>query len=385
LLDELCDVFEARFGRRPEAAAQAPGRVNLIGEHTDYNEGWVLPCAIDRATTAAVARRSDGRVRALACDLDEDAEFEVAATRPQGGFVDYVQGVVFALAGRGVAVPGFDLALASDVPRESGLSSSAALEVAVVTALDSLLGLDLDAVERAQLGHRAESGFVGVSCGIMDQFASAMGRRDHALLLDCRNLALEHVPLPADLRVLLVESGVKRALVTGAYGDRRAECEAALQAAQEAGVAPSGASALRDLCEQDLPALERFLEPHLLRRVRHVIRENARVHGVCEALGRGDLSRVGALLGEGMRSLHDDFEVSTPELDHLCERADAHAAVYGSRLTGAGFGGCTLHLVQAEAAEDVATWIADGFENRFGRRPPSHNVVASDGAKRIEL
>ena len=345
----------------------------------------MLPCAIDRATVAVVARRSDGRVRVLACDLDEEAEFDAAAPRPQGGFVDYVQGVVFALAGRGVAVPGFDLALASDVPRESGLSSSAALEVALVTALDSLLSLDLDAVERAQLAHRAENGFVGVACGIMDQFASALGRRDHALLLDCRHLALEPVPLPPDLRVLLVESGVKRALVAGAYGDRRAECEAALEAAAGAAVSPPGARALRDLGEQDLPALERALEPLLLRRVRHVIRENARVHGVCEALGRGDLACVGALLAEGMRSLRDDFEVSTPELDHLCERADHHPAVYGSRLTGAGFGGCTLHLVRVEAAEEVASFIADGFEARFGRRPRVHSVVASDGAQPIEL
>jgi galactokinase len=384
LLDELCDAFEGRFGRRPEAAARAPGRVNLIGEHTDYNEGWVLPCAIDRATVAAVARRSDGRVRVLACDLDEEAEFDVAALLLQRGFVDYVQGVVFALAGRGVAVPGFDLALASDVPRESGLSSSAALEVAVVTALDSLLGLELDAVERAWLAHRAESGFVGVACGIMDQFASALGQRDRALRLDCRHLALEPVPLPPDLRLLLAESGVKRALVAGAYGDRRAECEAAFEAAAEAGVPAHGARALRDLSERDLPALERVLEPLLLRRARHVILENARVHGVCEALGRGDLSRVGALLDEGMRSLRDDFEVSTPELDHLCRRAEGHPAVYGSRLTGAGFGGCTLHLVPADAAEDVASWIADGFEARFGRRPPVHNVVASDGAQHIE-
>ena len=385
MLTKLCDAFEARYGRRPEVAARAPGRVNLIGEHTDYNEGWVLPCAIDRATAAVVARRSDGRVRVLACDLDQEAEFAAVAPRRQGGFVDYVQGVVFALAGRGVAVPGFDLALASDVPRESGLSSSAALEVAVVTALNSLLGLELDAVERAHVAHRAESGFVGVACGIMDPFASALGRRDRALLLDCRHLALEPVSLPGDLGLLVVESGVTRALVAGAYGDRRAECQAAFEAAALAGVAPPGARALRDLGEGDLPALERVLEPLLLRRARHVIRENARVHGVCDALGRGDLSRVGALLGEGMRSLRDDFEVSTPELDHLCERAEGHPEVYGSRLTGAGFGGCTLHLVPAKAAEDVASWIADGFEARFGRRPPVHRVMASDGAHRVNL
>jgi galactokinase len=282
-------------------------------------------------------------------------------------------------------MPGFDLAITSEVPRESGLSSSAALEVALVTALDALLGLGLDARERARIAHQAESGFVGVACGIMDQFASALGQADHALLLDCRDESLRPVPLPVDLRLLLVESGVRRALVAGDYGDRRMECEAAFAAAAEAGLVPPGARALRDLGEEDLPALERVLEPVLLRRARHVIRENDRVQAFCASLRRGDLSRVGALLGEGMRSLQHDFEVSTPELDHLCERASRHPAVVGSRLTGAGFGGCTLHLVPADADAEVARFLADGFEDRFGRRPPVHRVAAAGGARSLEL
>jgi galactokinase len=385
LLGRLVAAFQDRFGRRPEVAACAPGRVNLIGEHTDYNEGLVLPCAIDRVTLVALARRGDARVCALACDLEEEAGFDSRELRTQGGFVDFAQGVVAALTSRGVLMPGFDLAITSEVPRESGLSSSAALEVALVTALDALLGLGLDARDRARIAHQAESGFVGVACGIMDQFASALGQADHALLLDCRDESLRPVPLPVDLRLLLVESGVRRALVAGAYGDRRMECEAAFAAAAEAGLVPPGARALRDLGEEDLPALERVLEPVLLRRARHVIRENDRVQAFCESLRRGDLSRVGALLGEGMRSLQHDFEVSTPELDHLCAHASRHPTVVGSRLTGAGFGGCTLHLVPADAEAEVARFLADGFEERFGRRPPVHRVAAADGARPLEL
>ncbi|MEN8182200.1 MAG: galactokinase [Myxococcota bacterium] len=379
---ELQRAFEEHFRRPPQVAARAPGRVNLIGEHTDYNEGWVLPCAIDRASWVMAARREDGQVRALACDLAEEATFDVAAPRARGGWIDYVQGVVSALRERGAGISGLDLAVASDVPRESGLSSSAALEVALATLFDGAFELGLRPRERAQVAHRAETHFVRVACGIMDPFASALGRRDHALRIDCRSLEVELVPLPGEgLALLLAESGVRRALLAGAYGDRRAECEAALRAAQQAGVAAPGARALRDLEPGALPALERALAPRLMRRVRHVITENERVHRVCQALREGELALAGAELREGMRSLRDDFEVSTPELDALCARADAHPAVYGSRLTGAGFGGCTLHLVRPEALEEVRDWIAGGFEERFGRRPPLHRVRAADGAR----
>jgi galactokinase len=386
VIPELHAQFEAQFGRPPELGARAPGRVNLIGEHTDYNEGLVLPCAIDRQTVALLARREDGRARVFSRERGELRAFEIEAPERRGDWLDYVQGVVFALRERSTRLQGFDLALASDVPEGSGLSSSAALELAVATALDASQGLGLDASERARLAHRAENAFAGVPCGIMDQFASALGRRDHALRLDCRSQSVEAVPLPAaEVALLVADSGAKRALASAGYGARVAECRRALASGREAGVASPQATALRDLSPRDLPALERVLEPLLLRRARHVVTENERVDATCTALRAGDWETVGGLLRAGQRSLRDDYEVSTPELDALCELADALPGIYGSRLTGAGFGGCTLHLVAPGAASELADALAAGFEQRFGRRPPVWVVAASGGAERLTL
>lgn len=383
---ELRAQFESRFGRPPEVGARAPGRVNLIGEHTDYNEGLVLPCAIDRQTVALLARRQDGRARVFSRERGELRCFESAAPERSGDWLDYVQGVVFALRERGIEPHGFDLAIASDVPEGSGLSSSAALELAVATALDACEGLGLGARERARLAHRAENGFAGVPCGIMDQFASALGRGDHALRLDCRSQSVEAVPLPAaGVALLVADSGAKRALASAGYAERVAECRHALAAARQAGVAPPEARALRDLSPADLPALAGVLEPPLLRRARHVLTENERVDATCRALRAGDWETAGSLLGAGMRSLRDDYEVSTPELDALCSLADGLPGVYGSRLTGAGFGGCTLHLVAPGAAPELAEALAASFERRFGRRPPVWVVAASDGAEPLAL
>ena len=382
-VEEIAEQFQRRFGRAPEVGARAPGRVNLIGEHTDYNEGLVLPCAIDRDTRVLAARRDDARIRVYSRERDELAEFAADALQRRGDWLDYVQAVVFALAERGIPVPGLDIAVASDVPLESGLSSSAALGVALATALDRMLDLSLGAIERARIAHRGECDFVGVGCGIMDPFASALGRRDHALRIDCRSQRVTPVRLPRDrLRILIVHSGVRRALAKGGYVERRDECLAAAAEARAAGLA---ADSLRDFAESDLPALERVLTPSLLRRARHVIRENARVERFCEALDRADLASCGALLREGMRSLREDFEVSTAELDALCELGDAQPGVYGSRLTGAGFGGCTLHLVRPEAVDAAVEGIVSGFEKRFGCRPRLWVTVASDGAGLLDL
>ncbi len=238
----------------------------------------------------------------------------------------------------------------------------------------------------SEFAHRGESQFVGLGCGIMDPFASALGRRDALLRIDCRSLETRTVPLPGDrVRILIAHSGVRRALTERGYRDRVDECRCALEAARAAGVAPPGATALRDLAPERLPELERRLEPVLFRRVRHVIRENARVDAMCAALEAEDFAAAGALLREGMRSLREDFEVSTPELDALCEIADAQPGVFGSRLTGAGFGGCALHLVDADSAPAVEEALAAGFERRFGRRPPVWAVVPGDGAGDLPL
>jgi len=380
----LADEFARRFGRPPELGARAPGRVNLIGEHTDYNDGWVLPCAIDRDTVVLAAGRTDGRLRVYSRERGAACEFDPQQLARRGDWVDYAQGVVFALHERGHAVRGLDLAVASEVPPESGLSSSAALCVALATVVDRVQNLGLDAVTRARVAHRAESGFVGVSCGIMDPFASALGRRDHALRLDCRSADATLVPLPSgSLSWLVAHSGVERRIARGSYGDRVVECRRAFQAAAAAGLAPPGARALRDLEIADLKALERRLGAVLFRRARHVIRENARVLAFCEHLAADEIEAAGELLRESMRSLRDDFEVSTPELDALCEIADALPGVYGSRLTGAGFGGCTLHAVAPDAADEVARQLGLGFERRTGRRPPVLRVQPADGAEAL--
>ncbi len=377
----LAADFERRFGSQPEAGARAPGRVNLIGEHTDYNEGLVLPCAIDRDTLALVRLRPGARARVFSREMGE-AEFEAARTRPTGGFVDHVQGVVAALAERGVAARGFDLALASEVPPGAGLSSSAALGVAVATALDAALGLGLAPEERAALAHRSETRFVGVPCGVMDPLASALGRAGAALRIDCRSGALEPVPLP-ELRILVADSGVRRSLAAARYGDRREECRLAFEAARRAGIAPAGARALRDLAVDDLPALGRELDPVLFRRARHVVTENERVEATVRALRAGHLDAAGACLRAGMRSLREDFAVSLPELDALCEIAAGLRGVYGSRLTGAGFGGCTIHLVEPASASEAADALAAGFERRFGRRATVFACAAAEGATAI--
>jgi galactokinase len=360
--------------------------VNLIGEHTDYNGGLALPCAIDRDTVVLVARREDRRVRAFSIEMGQAGSFDASAPVRRGDWLDYVMAPVFALLERGVRVAGCDLGIASRVPLESGLSSSAALGVAVTRAIDRAQGLRLDGREIATLAHRGESEFVGVGCGIMDQFASALGRRDHALRLDCRSLEIASIPLAdGQLRMLIAQSGVKRAVAGGGYQERVTQCASALEAARRAGIASEGASALRDLGPGDLPALEKALSPLLFRRARHVITENARVDAVCQRLTEGDLEGVGELLAEGMRSLRDDYGVSTPELDALCELGDAHPGCHGSRLTGAGFGGCTLHLVEPEAAQEVAGVIATGFEARFGRRPAIVTARAAEGAGDLEI
>lgn len=384
-LPQLARAFARRFGRPPDFAARAPGRVNLIGEHTDYNGGLVLPCAIDRDTVVLGARRTDGRVCVHSRELAGEAVFDVAAPSRTGGWIDYVQGVAFALGECGVSVPGVDLSIASDVPDGAGLSSSAALEVAVATLLAHAAGEAPSGREVARLAHRAESAFVGVACGVMDPLASALGREGAALRIDCTSLEIREIPLPEGAALLIADSGVRHRLTGGEYNRRRSECDAALAAAKAAGLAPRTATTLRALGTEDLPALERVLDPAALRRARHVLTENVRVDEVCAALGEADLARAGAALRAGMESLRRDFEVCVPETEALCEIGDATPGVFGSRMTGAGFGGCTVHLVAREAVETAREQIAAGFAHRTGRALRSWIVRAARGAELLRL
>jgi galactokinase len=320
-------------------------------------------------------------VRAISVQLDLAVEFELDRLAVAGDWGDYVRGAAAGLAGQGHALAGADLLISSRVPLGSGLSSSAALCVAAALALSRSAGLDLPLRAIAEAAHAGESRFVGVGCGILDPFASALGRRDCALRIDCRDRSVEPVPLGAGrVALLIAHSGVTRTLAGVGYRERVAECAAALAAARAAGLAPPEARTLRDLFVEQLPALERALDPVCFRRVRHVLTENQRVDAFRDAVQVGDLAAAGALLREGMVSLREDYEVSSAELDRLCALGDAAAGCYGSRLTGAGFGGCTLHLVEPAAAEEVAREIRAGFTGSFGREPALFCVRPADGA-----
>lgn len=376
-------LFRERFSGAPLHDVRAPGRVNLIGEHTDYNEGFVLPCAIDRAVVACAAQAVDGRVVACSRELPEPVEIGLPGLERRGpGWGRYLHGVLAALQEFGAPIGGCRIALASDLPHGAGLASSAALCAALVRLCDALYGLQLDPLSRARLAHRAESHFVGVGCGIMDPWICVFGRRGAALRLDCRSESIEHVALPTTgLALLVVDSGVRHALAEGDYGDRLGECRTALRELQQAGLLPSSAQALRDFDPAALGAAESRLTPRSFRRLRHVLSENERVEAVVAALRRADPAAAGRWLDAGMRSLQADYEVSRPELDALCAIAADLPGVLGSRLTGAGFGGCTLHFVEPAAREGVEAALLAGFAARFGRRPRHWWVESADGAE----
>jgi galactokinase len=351
-------LFAELFGTpEPTGVAFAPGRVNLIGEHTDYNDGFVLPMAIDRGVVVAFRPRSDRRVRAHAALFAETRDLELDGLAPRGiaGWAAYVAGVAWALEGTGRRLPGLDLVIDADVPRAAGLSSSAALEVAVARAWCAAAEISWDPVAMAQLCHRVENEFVGVPCGVMDQFAAAVSQRGCATLLDCRSLAVQAIPLPADATVVILDTGVRRELATSAYAERRAACAAAVTVLRS--TAP-GVTALRDA---DLAMLERArgrLDPVVYRRALHVVQENARPAALAAALNDGDLPRAGRLLNESHASLRDLYEVSCAELDRVTERARAHPACLGARMTGAGFGGCAIALVRQAGVPDFARTMA---------------------------
>jgi len=367
--ERVLNAFEREYGRRPTHLVRAPGRVNLIGEHTDYNDGFVLPLALDRAAWIALTPRDDDVVRLLADDLDQRGSFRIAtavsrdargdAHAAQGGWLEYPRGVAWALQqADGHTLRGFDGVLASDVPRGAGLSSSAAVELAVAAAFQVSSGFDWDPHDVARRMQRAENHWIGVASGIMDQLIGAAGVAGHALLIDCRDLATRPVPLPADCAVVVLDTTTRRGLVGSAYNERRSQCEAAAQAL--------GVPALRDA---DLAALERVaaqLDPTALRRARHVISENARVLEAVAALERGDAAAVGRLMNASHESLRDDFEVSSPALDQVVAAARAAPGCLGARMTGAGFGGCAVALVEADAVEAFTAATASAYRTASG-------------------
>ncbi len=336
--------FRDVFGRDPEVAAEAPGRVNLIGEHTDYNGGFVLPTAIPQKTRAEIARRPDRRVRAASAEVDGGriSEYVLGEEARRGAWIDYVQGVTAELARQGLALPGFDLWLRSAVPVGSGLSSSAALEVSLLRALRDAARLPLDDVAIALAGQRAENDLVGAPVGMMDQMASSLADTGVALFLDTRTLASQRIPIPAGAQILVIDSGVRHDHAAGDYRKRRAECE---EAARQLGVRE-----LRDWPADRLGDLDRLPEP-LRRRARHVVTENQRVLEAVTALRDQDLSLLGRLFNASHDSERDDFEVSVPPVEAIVNAARGEAEVFGARLTGGGFGGSVVALASKSDPE----------------------------------
>ena len=367
--------FARRFGRPPRWTAAAPGRVNLIGEHTDYNDGFVLPMAIDRYVVLAADRSPSAEARLYSAALDQWAPLTVEPPFMPGPapWARYVQGVVAGCRAVGMAPGPFEAVVVSDVPLGSGLSSSAALEVAAATLIEAMTGQRLEPLQKALLCQKAEHDFAGVPCGIMDQCSSVMGRDGQLLLLDCRSRAVRPTPL-ADPEVvaLIVNSNVKHALTDGGYAARRRQCE---EAARVLGVA-----ALRDVSMEQLERARDRLDDVHYRRARHVVSEIARTVAAADALRRGDWPAVGGLMHASHASLRDDYHVSCEELDLLVELA-AEAGVIGSRMTGGGFGGCTISLVRREALDSVIGHIGEGYHRKTGREATAFMTRPVDGAR----
>jgi galactokinase len=376
----LSAAFQELFGTTP-LLFRAPGRVNLIGEHTDYNDGFVMPCALNLSCWIAAARRDDRRIVVRSMNADDTGAFNVDDPPARtGGWTDYVAGVSHMLGQHGVAA-GANLLICSDVPAGAGLSSSAALEVAVATALIDLAGTELEPATIARLCQQAENEVVGAPVGIMDQFVATHARAGHALVLDCRSLQHRQVPLPSWIRIVACNSMVRHSNVRGPYNDRRGECRAALATLSER---VPGLASLRDA---DLTLLDKArteLGDVLFRRARHVVTENARVIRAAAALDAGDFDTLAALMADSHRSLRDDFEVSVPELDLLVATAAEHPGVYGARMTGGGFGGCTVNLVHEEAVETFRRRILEQYETGTGVTPAVYVSIAAGAAEPID-
>jgi galactokinase len=380
---DLAVEFAYRFGRVP-TVSRAPGRVNLIGEHTDYNDGFVMPAALEFATLTAASPRPDRRLRVYSLIMDETREFDLnsAPVSATGHWSDYILGVALMLEKSGRPLTGADLVVWTDVPIGAGLSSSAALEVSCAHALLTAAGLPFEPIEIARICQRAENDFVGMRCGVMDQYISCRGVAGHALLIDCRSLASRNVAIAPNIRLLIANSAVRHQHAGGEYNARREACEEGVRLLSRS-LGPI--KALRDVTVEELEARRRKLPDLIYRRCRHIVTENARVLEAERALNAGDFAVCGRAMNLSHVSMRDDFEITCPEVDTLVGLAQTVEGVYGSRMTGGGFGGCTVSLVEASAVERASRIMIDGYRVATGLDADIFACAPSDGVRLIPV
>lgn len=379
---ELKEAFAGLYGADGARVFRAPGRVNLIGEHTDYNLGFVMPAAIDFYTWVAIARRDDRRLVMRSENFQETVEYDLdeRVLEPRGHWSDYPRGVAVMLEREGHRLQGANLLLRGEVPIGAGLSSSAAIEVATGYALINNAGARLDRMGLARLCQRAENEFVGMRCGLMDQFISCFGEEGRALMLDCRSLDYYRLPLPQDVKLVIANTMVKHELASSEYNQRRAECEEGVRLLSRS---LPHVHSLRDVSPDELEKQREELPPVVYKRCRHVVGEDERVVEARGALEDGDLAAFGQLMAASHRSLRDDYEVSCPELDLMVEAANRVEGTYGSRMTGGGFGGCTINLVRHDRVRRFQDEVAARYEKVTGLRPEIYVCSAAQGAEEV--
>ena len=382
LIQNVKASFEQVLGYRATHIIQAPGRVNLIGEHTDYNDGFVLPCAINYQTVVAAAKRDDNIVRVVSVDYDNAVdEFDITQEitfQQDKMWANYIRGVVKCLMGRGFELKGADISVTGNVPQGAGLSSSAALEVVIGQTFKVLYNLEISQAEVALNGQQAENEFVGCNCGIMDQMISAEGRANHAMLLDCRSLETQAVSMPEDMAVVIINSNKKRGLVDSEYNTRREQCEEAARI--------FGVPALRDVTIEQFNAEVSELDEMVAKRARHVITENDRTVEAAQALRTHDMKRMGELMAESHASMRDDFEITVKEVDTLVDMVkDVIGDQGGVRMTGGGFGGCIVALVPPALVDEIKTTVEEKYQAATGLKESIYVCQAKDGASLIEV
>ncbi len=372
----LSQHFQTHFNAKPEILVRAPGRVNLIGEHTDYNDGFVLPMAIDREVMIALRPREDETIRLYSLDLETESAFELSSLVREGDWIEYPKGIAYELLKAGFKLKGFDAIMTGDVPRGAGLSSSAAVELAIARAFSAVSGFEWNAPAMAKLAQKAENEWVGVNCGIMDQMASAACKEGFALFLDCRSLEIQHAPLPKGVSVVILDTSTRRGLVDSAYNERRSQCE---EAASWFGV-----KALRDVSVEEFNKRSKDgLNALAAKRAKHIVTENARVLEAIEVMKAGNVKRLGELFNASHDSLRDDFEVTNDALNIMVDCAREQKGCYGARMTGAGFGGCAVALVNEANAAEFVNAVSKAYKQKSSMEAAVYVCKPSQGASLI--